>query len=160
MKPSLTTLIVVAALAAAANPVRAATCHADFAFRPNPSLDLATVTRLVAQGSQTKSGLEAKDGGRLVVWPFDEEDHPTFGQWRAIALVFVTRGDLGEDTVGGLLLQAGSEPPVSIDKARLTKGPNGLRLSMPAPPKCPRFIIELDNNGGLVAGGQVVGRLR
>lgn len=149
------------ALSVATGQVRAEPCHSSFTFKPKPSLDLAAISRLSARGPPPGDvHLEAKDGGQLIVWPFDVEDQPTFGQWRAIALVFVTRGNLGEDTVGGLLLQARSEPPASIDNAALTKGPSGLRLSLPTAAQCPRYVIELDNNGGLVAEGRLVGRLR
>lgn len=139
---------------------QAATCDREFTFNPRPVLGLTDVKRLATPDASIRgSDLSTADGAQLVVWPFDEEDHPTRGRWRAIALVYVTRGDLGEKTVGGELLQLESKPPLSLSRAEIKKTANGLQLTLPVDSGCPPFVIRLDDRGGLTAQGRLLGRL-
>jgi hypothetical protein len=111
-------------------------------------------------GAIRGSDLQTADRAQLVVWAFDEEELPRVGKWRAVALIYVTRGDLGEGAVGGELLQLESRPPLSLDRAEIKKAGNGLQFSLPAARGCPPYVIRLDGHGGLTAEGRLLGRLQ
>jgi hypothetical protein len=77
-----------------------------------------------------------------------------------VALVYATRGDLGEEGVGGLLLQRGSVP-AEAEIQTVKKRQDGLYLTLPSPRRaCRGFVVKLDNAGGLTAGGVAVGQLK
>src|SRR5258708_9623052 len=154
--------IFVAAIAMlmAHTPTNAATTCGRFMFDPHPRLALSDLKRLA---STNGVGPEAADGGQMVYWPFDLEDHPVRGKWRALGVVYVTRGDLGEEAVGGMLLQSRSGPAARVDQADEVKGPDGVNLKVRSGRQrehCTAYVSTLDNSGGLFAGGQLVGRLR
>jgi hypothetical protein len=143
-----------------ATPVFAgAACHQAFAFQANPRIGLSAIRKL-SQLDPAKDAPHTKDGAELVVWPFDEEDHPTFGNYRGLALVFATRGDLAEETAGGLLLQDRSEPPLAPGKLTVRQTAGAIVLELPARGACPPFVIKLVDGGALSVQGQLVGRLR
>jgi len=130
-------------------------CAKQFSFRANPTLNLASVQRLAGQ----RLSPETADGSKLVVWSFDGEDHPSYGHWVGLALVYVTRGDLGEQPVGGLLLQTPSTASVDLSAAHFTKRSDGVTLVLPKTRGCTSYTLHLSNNGTLAADGVVVGTL-
>lgn len=130
-------------------------CAKQFSFRTNPTLNLANVQRLAGQ----RLSPETADQSKLVVWSFDGEDHPSYGRWVGLALVYVTRGDLGEQPVGGLLLQAPSTALVNLSAARFTKKADGVTLVLPKTRGCTSYTLHLSNNGTLTANGVLVGTL-
>lgn len=52
-------------------------------------------------GRMAQQGVVTGEPGSVVFIPFDEEDRPQQGTFRAIGLVFARVGDLGETPVGG-----------------------------------------------------------
>ena len=83
-----------------------AQCRQKFSFRASPRLDLTAVQRL----AHKRASPATADGSSLVVWAFDAEDRPSYGRWIGLALVYITRGDIGEQPVGGLLLNLRRRP--------------------------------------------------
>jgi hypothetical protein len=160
MKRLLSSIFVISLVSVSA---QAAPCERHFALNPHPLLKLADVRRLADRAAANGPGApENRDGGRLIFWPFDEEDHPIYGKWRGIGLIFATRGDLGEPTVGGLLLQSRATPPVHADRVIASQKADGLYLSVQprqANNGCPAFVVKLDNMGTLFADGKPIGRL-
>jgi hypothetical protein len=134
-------------------------CHQDFAFRANPMIGLGAIKRLSNLDLPTDPP-HTKDGAQLVVWPFDEEDHPAFGAYRGLAIVFATRNDLGEETAGGLLLQNSSAPPLAPGKLAVKQMAGNVVLELPARGACPPFVVKLVDGGAIYAQGKLVGRLR
>jgi hypothetical protein len=135
-----------------------AQCHQEFVFQTNPLIGLSAIRKLV-QTMPDKDRPHTEDGAELVVWPFDEEDHPTFGKYRGIAVVFATRGDLGEEGAGGLLLQDRSAPLLAPTNLTVEQSSGGVVLQLPARGSCPRFIVKLVDGGAISVQGRVVGRL-
>lgn len=144
-------LLLIPGVAAAATQ-----CTQQFSFRANPTLNLASVQRLAGQ----RVSPETADGSKFVVWSFDGEDHPSYGHWAGLALVYVTRGDLGEDPIGGLLLQAPSTTLADVSAAVITKGRDGVTFALPGNRGCPKYVLHLSNNGTLTAQGRLVGTLQ
>jgi len=141
-------------------PVFAAVpCHQEFAFRANPMIGLGAIRRL-SQLDQVKDAPHTKDGAELVVWQFDEEDHPAFGKYRGVALIFATRNDLGEETPGGLLLQAGSAPALMPSELTVKQVAGGVALELPTRGSCPAFVVKLLDGGTISVQGHPVGHLR
>lgn len=131
-------------------------CVQQVRFRANPTLNLATVQRLAGQRISPETG----DGSKLVVRSFDTEDSPSYGDLVGLALVYVTRGDLGENPVGGLLLQPRGTELVDISSAKITKSRDGVTFAVPGGRGCTPVRLHLSNNGTLTAQGVLVGRLR
>jgi hypothetical protein len=153
-------LFALAAFVLIAPAAAATTCEEEFTFNPRPALALSDVKRLAKPGTMGGSDLQTADGAQLVVWPFDEEDRPSVGPRRALALVYVTRGDLGEKAVGGELLQLRSKPPFNLDHSEIKRSADGLQLALPAAIGCPPYVIRLDGHGLLLVQGRPLGRLR
>jgi len=143
----------------ACGSAQAAACEPAYTFRTNPVFGLAEIMRL-ATPVRDEPPVQTADGIRLIVRPFSEEDHPTYGRWRAAAVVFISRGDLGEEPVGGLLLQNLLEDPLRADAFVVIKSRDGLRLEVPNRAGCGAYVIRVAADGGLTAGGRLVGRLR
>lgn len=153
-------LLFAAFVSTAAPAAATAKCGTEFTFDPRPALTLADVKRLSEVGPIDGVDIKAADGASLVVWAFDEEDHPVVGPRRAIALLYVTRGDLGEKAVGGELLQLRSKPAISLSRLAIEKWADGLQLVLPTAGGCPSYSIRLDGHGRLTVQGRLVGTLR
>src|SRR6266404_7679051 len=136
----------------------AAACN-SYDFRPHATLDVAAVKRLTLAPLGDDPHSTTATGAQLVVLPFDYEDHPTYGRWRAWAVVYVTRGDLGEETIGGLLLQERKDPPMDLATVRVVKDGTGVGLRLPHSRTCPAYVVRLRTDGTLVVKGKVVGKL-
>ncbi len=54
-------------------------------------------------GRMTQQKVAAGKPGSVVFIPFDDEDHPQQGNFRALGLVFARVGDLGETPIGGYI---------------------------------------------------------
>src|SRR5258708_17388838 len=108
--------IFVAAIAMlmAHTPTNAATTCGRFMFDPHPRRALSDLKRLA---STNGVGPEAADGGQMVYWRFDLEDHPVRGKWRARGVVYVTRSDLLVEAGGGMHLHSRSGPPAPVNQA-------------------------------------------
>ena len=77
-----------------------------------------------------------------------------------MALVYVTRGDLGEEPIGGLLLQAPTTTLADVSAAVITKDRDGVTFALPGKPGCAKYVLHLSNNGTLTAQGMLVGTLQ
>jgi hypothetical protein len=113
----------------------------------------------LAWGSLGDEETTTSAGARLMVQPFDVEDRPTYGRWRALAVVYVTRGDLAERTIGGVLFELRSMPPIDLGAAKLAHDSGGVRVTLPASRSCPAYVISLERDGTLVVQGRTLGRL-
>ena len=91
---------------------------------------------------------------------FDPEDPIINRSGRAYALVYVTRGDLGENTVGVMLRQTARRLAQPTAEPVFAKIKTGLHLTLPTPRSCPPYVVTLDNRGGLFVQGRMVGRLK
>ena len=89
-------IFMVLALTMSAEAAASAKCQ-GLKFEQVRSLSLKDLGRLAQQ--------EVIGGrpGSVVFIPFDEEDYPQQGQFRALGLVFARVGDLGETPVGGYI---------------------------------------------------------
>ena len=85
-------------------------------FQPSARLDVGAIKRL-ARDVLANENMTTTHGAQLVILPFDVEDPPTSGHWEGLAVVYVTRGDLAEQTIGGVLRQ--SLPAPAIEPRRL-----------------------------------------
>lgn len=128
-----------------------------YSFQPKARLDVSAIKRL-ARDPQF-SGLTTPTGAELVTLPFDDEDHPADNHLRALAVVYVTRGDLGERSLGGVLFQARSSAPINFGAATVVKRGGSVSMDLPTGGSCPRYTIRLENNGTLIVHGRVIGRL-
>jgi hypothetical protein len=70
-------------------------------------------------GRLTQPQIASGKPGAVVFIPFDEEDHPSQGKFRALRLIFARTGNLGETPVGGYVWiskdAAASSPAVTSD---------------------------------------------
>jgi hypothetical protein len=155
------TFAVRASLAAAyavAASIPAAACN-SYDFRPHATFDVAAIKRLSGTPLIIDAPSTTATSAQLVVLPFDQEDHPVDGRWRALAVIYVTRGDLGEDTIGGLLLQARNDPPMDLTTAHAVKDRTGAELRLAHSRTCPAYVLRLRADGALIVNGKAAGKL-
>lgn len=88
--------------------------------------------------------------GSVVFAPFDEEDYPQQGQFRALGLVFARVGDLGETPVGGYIFVSKS---ADYQDYKITKKDDSVsitfHLSVGQHCATPRLSFELRQMGGV-----------
>ena len=143
----------------AAGVVEAESICPTYSFQPSARFDVGAIKRLARDGLANEN-MTTTGGAELVLLPFDVEDPPISGQWEALAVVYVTRGDLAEQTIGGLLRQSLPAPAIDIAAARVTKDSDAVQVTLPAGHPCPSYIIRLENDGTLIVQGRIIGRLR
>jgi hypothetical protein len=149
---------ILAATLAIGASVPATGCN-SYDFRPHATFDVAAIKRLSGAPLIVDAPSTTATGAQLVALPFDREDHPIYGRWRALAVIYVTRGDLGEDTIGGLLLQARNDPPMDLATARTVKDGTGAELRLAHSRTCPAYVVRLRADGTLIVQGKAIGKL-
>jgi len=130
-----------------------------YSFQPNARLDVGAIKRLAWTHLGDDKTMTTSGGARLMIQPFDVEDRPTFGRWRALAVVYATRGDLAERTIGGILFETRSAQPIDLETARVAKDGGAVRVTLPASISCPAYVIRLEGEGTLLVQGRSIGRL-
>ena len=125
-----------------------------FRFAQVQSLPLQDLGRLARQK------VVAGEPGFVVFIPFDEEDYPRQGQFRALGFVFARMGDLGETPIGGYIWI--SKDAIYQDY-KVGKKANSVSITfiLGDAQHCatPRLDFELKPMGRVYVNGAVVGTI-
>lgn len=140
-------------------------CSGQFRFEPAASLSPEEYFLLLGPDTST----EAAGEGRLTYRAFDYEDTIERDGWTGLGVVIARARPGAAKSIGGLLLvrpdaslfsAGGYEVERSGDKLMLGVSVESVKLS-DGRAKCAHpYLVTLDDQGVLVAGGKEIGRLR
>lgn len=99
--------------------------------------------------------------GSVVFIPFDEEDYPKQGKFRALGLVFARVGDLGETPIGGYIWISKEARSGAYG---ITKEDNSVSITFHAEGKqrctTPLLDFELKQMGKIYVNGGFIGAVK
>ncbi|GLQ96513.1 hypothetical protein [Dyella mobilis] len=98
--------------------------------------------------------------GGVVFWPFDEESYPTRGEWASLGIVLGNSGDIGAQSIGGIIWVKKSMRP-HIDYKAADKSSRVTFTVRDEQEECSQEItFELDSNRNVNFGGKVIGKAK
>ncbi|WP_284319338.1 hypothetical protein [Dyella acidisoli] len=99
------------------------------------------------------------DGG-VVFWPFDEESYPTKGEWASIGIALGNTGDIGAQSIGGIIWVK-KNVKSRVDYKAIDKSARVMFTIRDGQDGCNQAIVfEVDNNRNVNFGGLLVGKAK
>ena len=117
-------------------------------------LDLdAILTASEVNGLSEPQAIVAPGGLQLAYAPFDYEDYPVRGAWGAAGIVYAWRGADRAGAVGGVIWARQDVDRHPSGGGVLTQADQGAELRQTAASCAGAFVVRLDPDGTLRAGG-------
>lgn len=112
-------------------------------------------------GRMTQQEIVTGKPGSVVFIPFDEEDYPQQGKFRALGLVFARVGDLGETPIGGYIWIS---KEARSGGHRMTKEDRSISITFRTEGKqrctTPQLDFDLRQMGKIYVNGDFIGAVK